>query len=273
MLIKYRMLSSISIANFTSDIVGLLDGTITTVNGLSAGCDKTNTTISGTYPTGTFSKVGAGTNTFSKIHHQDNTVTHYFRMTFDSTRMTTFSVARSYTAGTDTLINSVAYTVNMAPNTFISTDQFQKGINIVITNKCVYFSSISSGISFGLFDLGANTITSTFTDSMRMAYIKTSDGSYGVPYTYSLLGTGISGYSALTGNLISTTTPIVRSNNSGSTVVIENPTFVTHINQGYQAFLVYGLFKIGDFVFAMDSVYNTSGTSRVASIGYTIPTE
>lgn len=266
------MLPSITVAQFTADIVGLIDGSITSTSGLSAGADKTNSAISGTYPAGTYTKVGASTNTFSKVHSIDNTYTHYFRMTFDSTKMTTFSVAQSYTSGTDTLVNSVAYTVNVTPNPYLSAAQIPSGLNIVITSKNVWISSITSGISFGLFDLGANGITSTYTNNMKMAYINTTTATYGIPYAYSLLGSS-SAYTAITGNLTDITAPTLVSNISGTAMIIENPTFVSNINQGYAGYGVYNLFKLSNTTIAPDSIYNTSGVSRITAVNYAVVTE
>jgi len=266
------MLPGITVAQFTADIVGLIDGSITATSGLSAGADKTNSVISGTYPAGTYTKVGASTNTFSKVHSIDNTYTHYFRMTFDSTKMTTFSVAQSYTSGTDTLVNSVAYTVNVTPNPYLSAAQIPSGLNIVITSKNVWISSITSGISFGLFDLGANGITSTYTNNMKMAYINTTTATYGIPYAYSLLGSS-SAYTAITGNLTDITAPTLVSNISGTAMIIENPTFVSNINQGYAGYGVYNLFKLSNTTIAPDSIYNTSGVSRITAVNYAVVTE
>lgn len=266
------MLSSITVAQFTSDINGLLDGSITSVSGLSSGADKTNSVISGTYPAGVYTKVNGTTNTFSKVHSADNTYTHYFRLTYDSTKMTTFSVAQSYTSGTDTLVNSVGYTVNVTPNTYMSSMQYPSGINIAITSKNIWFSSMTSGISFGLFDLGANGITSTYANNMKMAYINTTTATYGIPYAYSLLG-GASGYGALTGSLTDMTAPTLVSNISGNAMIIENPTFVSNINQGYSAYGVYNLFKLGNNMIALDSMYNTAGVTRVAAANYAVVTE
>lgn len=266
------MLPGITVAQFTADIVGLIDGSITSTSGLSSGADKTNSVISGTYPTGVYSKVGASTNTFSKVHSVDNTCTHYFRMTFDSTKMTTFSVAQSYTSGTDTLVNSVGYTVNVTPNPYLANAQNPSGVNIVITSKNIWFSSVTSGISFGLFDLGANGITATYTDNMKMAYINTTTATYGIPYAYTLLGKS-SAYSAITGNLTDVTSPTIVSNISGTAMIVENPTFVSNINQGYSAYGVYNLFKLSNTMIALDSVYNTIGVSRIAGVNYAVVTE
>jgi hypothetical protein len=273
MLIKYRMYANTTITTFSSDIKGLIDGTITSVSGLSAGCDKANTTMTGTYPAGIYTKVNDSSNTFSKIHGTDSGYTHYFRLTYDSSKMTTFTLAQSYTSGTDTLLNSVAQTVNVTPNTYNGSEQFPKGLNIVITSKCLYFSSITSGIGFGLFDLGNNGITSTYASQMKMAYIKLTNGTFNVPYAYNLQGAA-SGYSSISGNLWTTyVPPTFASNATGSLVVVENPAFIAANTQGYQAFGVNNLMRIPDYGYVIDSVYNTSGTSRLAANNYAIITE
>lgn len=273
MLVKYRMLSTITSANFIADIVGILDGSITSTSGLSAGADKTNSSFTGTYPTGAITKVNGTSYTFSKVHNADNTYTHYFRLTFGSSVLSTFTVAQGYTSGTDTLLNSVAQTVNVTPITYNSAEAFSKGIIIVINPKCVYISGLANGITFGLFDVGANGITNTYTNSMKMAYVSPSAGTFNIPYTYSLAG-GASGYSSLSGSLTNLQLPAVKSNSSGQGVVIENPTFLSHTNQGYQAFGIYNLFKLGQYNFNADSIYNTAGTPRAVSVNdYAIVSE
>lgn len=278
MLVKYRMLSTITNANFKADIIGILDGSITSTAGLSAGADVANSSFVGTYPTSQLTKVNASSYTFSKIHGTDNTYTHYFRLTFDAgvglaTKMTTFTVAQGYTSGTDTLLNSVAQTVDVSPNTYLSASQYPSGINIVLTPKCVWFSSLTSGKSFGLFDLGANGITSTYANNMKMAYVNTTTGTFNIPYGYVLSG-GSSGYASVTGSLSGPTTPTLMSNVSGSAIIVENPAFASAASQGYAAYGVGNLFRLGSNMFAMDSIYNTAGTRRItAAADYAIVTE
>lgn len=266
------MLSTISSANFIADIVGILDGSITSTAGLSAGADKTNSSFSGTYPSTKLTKVNAGTYTFSKIHGSDPTYTHYFRLTFSGSTMTTFTVAQGYTSGTDTLLNSAAQTVNLKPNTYTTSDQYPSGINIIINNNCVYFSSITSGIGFGLFDLGTNGITSTYTNNMKMAYIKTNDSSYVIPYAQSLSGK-TSTYTSLSGNFTNLTTPVFKSNANNQGVILENPVFISNVNQGYLAYGVYGLFKLPNNLIASDTVYNIGGVPRSVSCDYAVAAE
>jgi hypothetical protein len=271
MLVKYRMLSTITNANFIADIVGILDGTITSTAGLSAGADTTNSQFTGTYPSTKFAKVNAGTYTFSKTHNTEAT-THYFRLAFSGTTMTTFTVAQGYTAGSDTLLNSVAQTVNVKASTYNASDQFPNGINIVMNNNCIFFNSPSSGIGFGLFDLGMNGITSAFANNMKMAYVKTNDSTFNIPYGYQLSGS-VSAYGSLSGSLSNLALPTFKSNISNQGVVIENPVFLSHTNQGFAAFGIYGLFKISNNLLVNDTVYNISGTRRCVSNDYVVVAE
>ena len=272
MLVKYRTLPSITAQNFLDDIVGILDGSITSTAGLSAGADTTNSAFSGTYPTSQLTKVAAGTYTFSKIHSVDTNYTHYFRLAFSGATVTTFTVAQGYTSGTDTLLNSVAHTVNVSPSAYQSHDQFPAAINIVMNSKCVYFSSLTSGIGFGLFDIGANGITNTYTSNMLMAFVKPTTGTFNIPYAYVLNG-GLSGYTSLTGSITNLELPRLVSNANDQGVIVENPVFLSHASQGHQSCGVYGLFKLGRGVIASDVYYNTSGVTRLTSFDYAVPAD
>lgn len=280
MLVKYRMLSTITNAQFKSDLIGIIEGTITSTGQLSAGADAANSSFTGTYPTGTYTKVGAGTNTFSKVHGTDNTYTHYFRLTFDAgvglqAMWTNFALAQGYTSGTDTLLNSSSITCNVKPNTFISSAQYPSGINIVLTSKNIWFSSLTSGATFGIFDLGANGVTATYASNMRMCIMNTTATSSNivVPYAYSING-GNSAYTSMTATVTSLGNPTLVTNTAGSAMIIENPAFVQFTQQGNQVYGIANLLKIGTSLFAMDSIYNTAGVRRiVAPIDYAVITE
>lgn len=110
MLVRYRMNSSITIEQFKDDIHKIITGQITNVNDFSAGCDKANSQVLGPYPSGTYTAVDAASYTYSKIHNEYSDVTHYFRLGFSSTLMNSFTLARGYDSGTNTLINSQALT-------------------------------------------------------------------------------------------------------------------------------------------------------------------
>lgn len=269
MIIKYNMLSTITSAQFKSDILGLLTGTITSVGGLSAGCDTARTTITGTYPSGTYTLVNSGTNTFSKVHSVDSTTTNYFRLNFGTSILTNIAFAQGYTSGTDTLINSVVSNLNLVPNSYSYGGQFDGGITIVITSKCLHITSLYSGVGFGIFDLGSNGITSTYNQSMKMAAVNTGGGTFTIPYSYRLSGP-TSGYTTITGSLTSPITPTIAVSGTGS-VIPENPVFVYSTQQGNISYSVLNLLRIP--LGFPDFQYNTSGVTRQTGPGYAIVTE
>lgn len=106
MLVKYRMVSGATVADLQSDIHKIISGAISTVSDFSNSCDKTNTLIFGTYPTGKYAVQDAGTYTYSKVHSQYPGTTHYFRLNWGASGLDTVNLAQSYTAGTNTLVNS-----------------------------------------------------------------------------------------------------------------------------------------------------------------------
>jgi hypothetical protein len=117
MIIRYRMNSSCTLANLKTDLHNIISGNITTTADFSAGCDKTNSVIYGTYPAGIYSVANAGTYTYSKVHGDYGSgTTHYFRLSFDSTKLTGITLAQSYTSGSDTLVNSQSLSTEVVTN-------------------------------------------------------------------------------------------------------------------------------------------------------------
>jgi hypothetical protein len=258
------MLANITVANITSDINGLINGTITSVSGLSSGADKTNSTITGSYPTGTYSLVGAGTNTFSKVHATAGSYTHYFRLNYNSLGLANVQLAQSYTSGTDTLVNSSTINNIITPFNYTA---YNGGITLVIASQCLHITSAYNGRSFGIFDLGANGITSSFANNMRMAYIDTASGAATIPYGYNYAG-ATSAYTTLTCSVLTTTQPIMTSNIALANILPENPCFVASSSQAYLAYGVANLLRIPPT--ALDRQYNTSGVARQTGAGYAV---
>jgi len=116
MLIRYRTNGSITAANLMSDIDLILTGQISSVNDFSSGCDKANSSVSGTYPENIYTSVqansGSGTYTYSKVHNDYPGTTHYFRMVFNTTEpmLRTMALAQGWNSGSSTLVNSQAMT-------------------------------------------------------------------------------------------------------------------------------------------------------------------
>ena len=107
MIVKYRMNSTCTLANMKADIDKIILGTATVPGDFSSGCDTANTTFYGTYPSGTYAVENSGTSTYSKVHNDYGaSYTHYFRLTYDGSKLQTMTLARGYTSGSDTLVNS-----------------------------------------------------------------------------------------------------------------------------------------------------------------------
>lgn len=268
MLIRYRTNSSCTLQNFKDDLDGLITGTVSTVAGLSSGVNKTASVIYGSYPSGTYTRVNGTTYTYSKVHNDATTSkTHYFRLTFDSTKLTTLTLAQSYTSGTDTLVNTYASTVNIVPTPYSVLKPF--GIDILISNKMIAFFAPASGALVGILDLGHSTTTRTYTNSMLMGIqdfinvpgygpnstnVILANKGMVIPYSYnyendvySTIITGISGAQTKK-----------KPAGPGTTRVFENPTFT--LSDG-AASLVYGMFTIPFLTFSGIQVYKDASNA------------
>lgn len=272
MLVRYRMNSSCTLANMQTDINNIILGNITNVSQLSAGADKTSSQIYGTYPAGTlYARVNGTTFTYSKIHNDSTTSkTHYFRLNFDASQLTTINLAQSYTSGTDTLVNSGASTaLNIRPSAYVA--MYDNTLDIIVSNKMV--AVFGFGSTFAITDLGHNSVTRANTNSMLMAMnnfsILPNWGPQGVsvnvanttvvPYTY-LYAT--SGYGSLTGPVEGNLAYRLPAGN-GTTVVIENPLFF--MGQGPTQ-LIYGAYRLPTNTFSGTQIYkDASNAYRLAN--------
>jgi hypothetical protein len=255
------MNSSCTLANMQTDINNIILGNITNVSQLSAGADKPNSQIYGTYPTGTpYARVNGTTFTYSKIHNDSTTSkTHYFRLNFDATKLTTINLAQSYTSGTDTLVNSATSPVlNIGTSTF--NVAAQNGLDIVVNNKLIAFFGF--GVLISIVDIGHNSTTRANANSMLMLLsdftnipnwgpngitVNASTGTT-VPYTY-LYSTGA--YGTLTSTIEGALVPRINGGN-GITIISENPLFFT--GQGATN-LMYGCYRLPYLTFNGTQIY------------------
>lgn len=261
MLVRYRMNSSCTIANMQSDIDKIILG-ISSVNELSSGCDKTNSVIYGTYPTGKYARVNQTSYTYSKAHNDSTTSkTHYFRLTYSGTQLTTVTLARSYTAGTDTLvdsyINNPMTSLNISPFTYNSAAPI--GLDIIINAASLIFLS-GTAVYKGLVDIGHSSTTRAYTDSMLMVwqdfmqvpiYSTTSGTIY--PYlwnfttgAYGTLEKGLTGVKS---------TKVISS--TGSQLLFENPILINN-NVANTSNSLYNVFQIPASTFAGLALYKDS---------------
>jgi hypothetical protein len=164
------------------------------------------------------------------------------------------------------------------------------GIDIVITDKCFFISSPqsdsvstsggistanaapgTSGVDVGIFDIGKTGVSREFEDSMLMCSIALSSGLVKIPYYYRL---DTRSYGALVDNPIVGNRPRKVFKGDGTTVVIENPTFLQQIANGDTVAAIYGLFIIPDAFILNNYTYSDAQTlRRFVKYNYAILTE
>ena len=259
MLVRYRINSTCTIDNFKTDINNIILGNVVSTANLSAGAATSNCAIYGAYSSSIYTRANNTTFTYSKDHNTENK-THYFRLTFDDTKMTTLALANSYTSGTDTLLNSASLTVNMQMFTFNSA--IQNGIDIIVTDKMLAFIAPQSGAMVGIVDIGHSSTTRTFTNSMLMmlqdfgnvpnwgilsqGVLANTGGT--IPYSYNY---DTSSYSTVTSGITGAQT-LRKPGGNGVTVIFENPLFATSSGATN---LMYGCYRIPYLSFSGIQIY------------------
>jgi len=249
------------------DIDGIIQGTITSANQLSAPAQTS--VFYGSYPTGKYTRVNQTSYTYSKAHNSDSNYTHYFRMTFDSTSLASITLAQDYTSGTDTLLNTKVTTTSITPALFNSA--YPVYIDIIVSDKILCIMAPNSGSYFGIFDLGHNGVTRAYTSSMMMCafdfldarfenidsyvtqlpvYFTATGGT--IPYSYNL---DTLSYGSLTTGLFSLI-PLKRMIAVGGALgIVENPIYLSTPSNGNSLNLMYGLYKIPTESFSGAQVY------------------
>lgn len=256
MLIRYRTNSSCTIQNVQDDLNGLILGTITTVAGLSSGVNKDATEIFGTYPAGSqYARVNQSTFTYSKTHHDIGVNrTHYFRLTFDSTQLTTLTLAQSYTSGSDTLVNTHAKTINM-PIPFRYDSVNKNTLDIIVNNKMVAICSPGGGGMSVMIELGHSSVTRAQADSMMLVYTDFTTDPFVNANTVNsyIYNYDLPGYSPQTNTLIAPQG--VRKAVGTTSVVFENPAFTVSTGASN---LVHGMYRVPQNCFAGVNIYTDS---------------
>ena len=273
MLVRYRCSSTCTIANLQTDINNIITGAVSSVLDLSSGADQTNTVIYGTYPTSVYTKVGAASYTYSKVHSTEASYTHYFRLTYSGSALTGFSIAQAYTSGSDTLVNSYAKTLTLSPYPY--ENYYRNTIDILITNKCFMILNPGMNAYYGIFDIGHNGVTRTYNSSMLMMGQDFNDViNYGtpnaggvLPYSYSFdtlsYATHTTNHDAINA--------IRKQTASANAVVIENPVYAASTAAGNAGALVYGVYKLQTGLFSGVQTYrDTSNLYRLTINDYAI---
>jgi len=263
MLVRYRTTGNQTLANFQTDLNAIITGGVTGVSSLTTPA-QAYSSIYGTYPSGIYTRVNATTYTYSKAHNVVSGYTHYFRFGFSATQLTTLDLAQSYTAGTDTLINTyqktglnINPTVNYDPN-------YPIGMDIVVSNKGIFIQAIQSAQMIGIFDLGHSGVTRAYTSAMLMAHQDMQNViNYGantgviIPYTYSF---DTLSYVTNTSTNHLNITPIKKFTASSNLAVFENPIYVTNTPSGSTIQLMYSLYKIPTATFSGIQIYQDSNS-------------
>jgi len=276
MLVRYRTTKDLTLTDFKADLDGIIQGTITQASQLSTNA-KDNSVFYGTYPTGKYSRVNGTSYTYSKAHNSIAGKTHYFRLTFDSVALASFTVAKGYTSGTDTLLNTYNSNVGIAP--FPYDIYYRYGVDIIVNDKMIGIFT-QNGNSFSFIDIGHTGVSRAYTDSMMMAFVnlpvstfssniatyttqdplyKTTTNAY-IPYTYNLSSLS---YGSLVYGFSATIPRKVVTSIGGTLSLIENPVFIDSPTSGYCSHLLYGVNKLSTNAMGGFRVYSDgSGINR-----------
>jgi len=155
------------------------------------------------------------------------------------------------------------------------------GIDLIVTNKCLYFSSpqsestrarsAHSGVDVGIFDIGKTGVSREFSNSMLMCNTALASRVGRIPHYYRL---DTRSYGAIIDNPIVGNRPRKMFRSDGTTVVVENPAFLQQTVNGDTVAAIYGLFFIPDFFILDNYVYqDAADLRRFVKFNYSILTE
>lgn len=161
---------------------------------------------------------------------------------------------------------------NILPNTF-NAYGLQHGIDIIVSSKMLVLSSPYNATSIGIFDIGKNGVSRIYTSDALMAGIDLESEYFGgiIPYRYKFTTNSYGSQAAM--SLVSTP-PLRKFNENGSVVVIENPVFINHEDNGNVLSVIYGLYKIPENVYGAHTTYVDGSSVRRFTINdYSLLTE
>jgi hypothetical protein len=290
-------------SHFVSDLNGLINGTITATSGLSAGADKANCVISGTYPTSIYATANSTNSstqlTFSKSHSvYGSGYTQYIRFRFDTNsalstpQLANVQIAQGYTSANDYIFNAtVANTVNYKPLPYANTTpvtSYNTGMEFIITPRSLVLNSLPLGKTFGFFDLSTNAILDAYPQNSRTAFIQLdSTATYASQaLVYSISGptsanvTNFSGYTVQNNPINSSNTfsqiqqPLRASNANSQPLIVEGPLNLINPQQANSVVFIYGAYRLAPGLLSAGTLYNTNAVSRlVVSNDFSIPTD
>jgi len=271
MLVKYYMNSTCTYANFVADITGIVNGTITSTGGLSAGANTSLSTFTGTYPSTFYALANGGgsgapyanTVTFLKVHNANSATNCYFTLGFNgSTGLANVTLGVGYANSTNvyaTGSNTYVLPAVIGPQTYNSVD-------IVISNTVFYIDARSIGAyGVGVFDLAYNGVLLNFPNSMVNALIPISNAVVTplpiVPYSYYLANSTYTASNTTNITLAYTSPATSIFSVAGNVAIIENPVFVAPSYQANALSLVYSLNALVQGEYAAKSVYSDTSSN------------
>lgn len=264
------MNSTCTYNNFVADITGIVNGSITSTGGLSAGANTSLTTFTGSYPSTYYTAANtAGAYTYVKTYSANSSTNNYFTIGFNGTTgISSLTLGVGYANSTNTYTASNTYTFPAVIGI-----QTYSSIDIVINNNLFYITNPSSGAyGAGVFDLGYNGMTQNFTAQQTAAIMPVSNLVSTTlipvnPYAYTLNSYSYTSTNTTTAGLsyvIPTSGPY---NASGNVAVIENPVFMYNSLQGNAISLVYGLSTLVQGEYIPRSVYTDTNSINRYVIG------
>jgi hypothetical protein len=295
--VKYRISSNTVTANVISDITGIIGGTITQANQLSAGASG-NTIFSGNYPSGTIYTVSftddATASVISKKNHANTSYQSYILLSGSTD--TTFGVGINATAcglGKDwssgsTITNSTTGFSDTVLHLkqYIPTADKPEELIIIVTNKSLILIQSNHNTCIGWVDITTNGVVEKYTTSMRTILCNFTTSNAKVPYTYKLLGAlssyGLTNYTKIFNAAPFTSTPdapiisaisFLAFDENRTPVIIENPALVCNPNAGNYVNFLYGVVSIPPGLLKSKSLYNTSGVNRISFSNFAFVTE
>lgn len=154
-----------------------------------------------------------------------------------------------------------------------NTNTIPYGIDIVVSSKMLYISSITNSTQLGIFDIGKNGVSRLYANNMLMAGIDVNQEKAGatLPYTYRFT---TNTYGVQTGIGLSSVVPVKRFNSNVQLVVVENPVFINQEDNGNAVSVVYGLYKLPENTYAAHTTYvDGSSVRRLTTNDYSLLTE
>ena len=259
MLVRYKLTSTPTIADFKNDIDNIVTGTSTSVMDLCEEAQTYSSVVGNNTSTWTKVSSNSTTYTYERPNYFDNVISSFMRLTFDSTKLVSITLARDHIPETDTLVDSYVETVNIEPALYSTT--YPTGIDFVSNSRMFFVQAVQSarvesGQFIGVFDISPTGITREFPDSMLTTMIKfnaamssnystqdillaTTNG-YITPYNYNV---DTLSYGTTTGGLLAFS-PRKKRKANGDLMLTQNQVVVTSPQDGYTTQLVYSLYKL-----------------------------